>query len=98
MSLRPQVVSDALAACLAALQVIQPPFSTYKSRSLRSGSVTAQVLLNIPNPIIRTRGGWRNSDMVMNVYFDSRLHLTTEMKLYFWSLKGKIPLSLPSPQ
>jgi len=96
--LRPQVVTDALTSCLTALQVIPPPFGVYTSHSLRSGSVTAQVLMNIPLARTVARGGWRSSNMVVNVYFDTRLQVSTEMDLYFWSLRDSTNPSFPPPQ
>jgi len=96
--LQPQAVSNALSACLQALQVIPPPFCTYTSHSLRSGSVTAQVLINVPLARTVARGAWRNSNMVVNVYFDTRVQVSTEMNLYFWSLTGSSNPTFPSPQ
>jgi len=98
LNLRPQVVTAALSACLTALQVVPPPFCTYTSHSLRSGSATAQILINVPLPHIARRGGWRNVNMVANVYYDSRLTPSTEMTLYFWSLAPASSAHLPPPQ
>ena len=98
LCLQPQVLSDALVVCLPAMQAVPPPISSYTSHSLPSGSVTAQKLLNVPLARTVFRGGWRISQMIVNVYFDSRLHLSAEMTLHFWSLTGANYPSLPSSQ
>lgn len=77
------------------MAVVLPPFSYYASHSLRSGSVTALVLLGVPLPVILNRGSWTSPHVVKNVYFDGRLYFSPEMEQY-WSL---LPASqLPSPQ
>ena len=98
LCLQPQVVFDTLAACLHAIQAVLPPMSSCISHSLRSGSVTAQQLLNVPLARTVLRGASRNSKTVVNVYFDSRLHLSAEMTHYFLSLTGASNPSRPSPQ
>lgn len=91
-----QSVTRALQHILSILQISPPPLSFYASHSLRSGSVTALVLLGVPMPVIVRRGPWADERLVTNVYFDGRLFFSPEMEQYFWSL---LPRSkLPPPQ
>lgn len=92
----PQVVTQALQDILGFLSIVPPPFCFYSSHSLRSGSASALILLGVPLPVIMQRGPWTSLRLVLNVYFDGRLHLTPEMEQYFWSLQPSAPL--PSPQ
>lgn len=91
-----QHVTRSLQRILGILQVVPPPFCYYASHSLRSGSVTALILLGVPLPVVVLRGPWTTERMVINVYFDGRIQVSPEMSLYFWSLLPSA--QLPPPQ
>lgn len=91
----PQAVSHALQQVLAALSIVAPPFCFYSPHSLRSGSVTAQVRMGVPLPVIVQRGSWTTARMVLNVYFEGRIPLSPEIEQYFWSLVPRSQLPLP---
>ena len=97
-----QEVTRAVDRLLQATGATAPPHSFYASHSLRSGSVTACVLLGVPAAVIQARGFWTTDRTMMNVYFDSRLTYTTAMHFFFGALipGPRVPLSFrnPSPQ
>ena len=82
----PQSITKALDRIFSRLQITPPLHAYYASHSLRSGSVTACVLIGVPSAVIQARGYWTNDKILMNVYYDARLTYATSMHFFFGGL------------
>lgn len=93
----PQTIFSALQSFCTTTGAPPPRHSYYASRSLRSGSVSALILLGVPGAVIKARGFWSSERIVNDVCFVARVVYSDALQLYFSGLSPPIAVALVTP-
>jgi hypothetical protein len=90
------MVSRALDSVLAAAHLSAPTGCAYTAHSVRIGTYNALLSLRFPTAWIMHHMGWE-SERMLRVYYDSRVHVTADAQYFFGHLRSQISGAGPGP-